>query len=100
MTFRTLLPSVARWCAAGIGIAAVSYGGYVALTWSRYGNTAPPTGSEQDPLLERFIPRYEVVERHQVRVMAPAAVTLAAAREIELQASWLIRTIIRAREVI
>jgi hypothetical protein len=41
-----------------------------------------------------------VVERHHTRVAAPAAVTLAAAEELDLLESGLVRTIIRAREVI
>jgi hypothetical protein len=40
------------------------------------------------------------VERHQVRVAAPAAVTLDAAREVDLQASPVVRAIFRAREII
>ena len=38
-------------------------GGYVARTWRRYGKvdaTLPP-----DPLLDRFIPEYEVREQHE-----------------------------------
>jgi hypothetical protein len=46
------------------------------------------------------MPAYDVVERHHVRIAAPAAVTLAAAREMDLQGSRLVRTIIKAREVI
>ncbi len=42
---------------------------------------------EQDPLLDRFMPSYDVAERHHVRVAAPSAVTLAAAREVKLQGS-------------
>jgi hypothetical protein len=61
---------------------------------------APPSPGEQDPLLDRFLPVYEIVERHQIRVSAPAAVTLDAARDVDLQASPVVRTIIRARELI
>jgi hypothetical protein len=46
------------------------------------------------------MPAYDVVERHHVRIAAPSAVTLAAACEIDLQGSRLVRTIIRAREII
>jgi hypothetical protein len=54
---------------------------------------------ECDELLDRFVPAYDVVERHQIRVAAPAAVTLAAAREQELLQLPLVRAIIRAREL-
>jgi hypothetical protein len=61
---------------------------------------ASPTTEEEDPLLDRFLPVYEIVERHQIRVAAPAAMTLDVARDMELQASPVVRTIIRAREII
>jgi hypothetical protein len=86
--------------AASIGAAAAAYGTYVGIAWHRYGRAAPPSPEEQDHLLDRFMPAYEVVERHGVRVAAPAAVTLAAAREVDLQGSRLVRTIIRAREIV
>lgn len=40
------------------------------------------------------------MERHQIRVAVPAAVTLDAARHVDLQASPVVRTIIRTRECI
>jgi hypothetical protein len=86
--------------AAGIGLAAATYAAYVGIAWYRYGQAAPPSGDEQDSLLDRFMPAYEVVERHHVRIAAPAAVTLAAAREMDLLGSGLVRTIIKARETI
>ncbi len=80
--------------------AAAGYAAYVGIAWSRYGHACPPRPEEQDPLLDRFMPEYEVAERHHIRVAAPAAMTLAAAQETDLQASPLVRTIIKAREVI
>jgi len=80
--------------------AAAAYGTYVAITWYRYGNVAPPAAAEEDLLLNRFLPAYEIVERHRIRVAAPAAVTFDVARDIDLQASPVVRTIFRAREVI
>lgn len=90
----------ARWLAVGLGVAAATYGAYVGITWYRYGDAAARSSEGQDPLLDRFMPTYEVVERHQVRVAAPAAMTLDAARNVDLQQSPLARTIIRAREVL
>src|SRR5690242_18127841 len=90
----------ARWLAIGVGGAVAVYGAYVGVTWLRYGRGAPPRRAEEDPLLDRFIGRYEIVERHHIRVAAPAAVTLAAARELDLQGSALSRAIFKAREVI
>jgi hypothetical protein len=94
------LRRAARWLAVGSGVAAAAYGVYVGLTWYRYGNAAPPTADEKDPLLDRFMPAYEIAERHHIRVAAPAAVTLDVAREVDLLASPVARTIFRAREVI
>ena len=82
------------------GVAAGAYAAYAGVAWSRYGRVSPPRPEEQDPLLDRFMPEYEVAERHHIRVAAPAAMTLAAAQETDLQAAPLVRTIIRAREVI
>ena len=90
----------AKWSAIAFATAAAAYGTYVGITWYRYGNVAPPPPEEEDPLLDRFLPVYEIVERHQIGVAAPAAVTLDAARDIDLQASPVVRTIIRAREVL
>jgi hypothetical protein len=70
------------------------------MTWYRYGDAAPPGPEEHDPLLDRFMPSYDVAERHHVRIAAPSAVTLAAARDVDLQGSPVVRGIIKAREVI
>jgi hypothetical protein len=86
--------------AASVGLAAAAYGTYVGITWYRYGDAPLPNPDEQDPLLDRFMPSYEAAERHDIRVAAPAAVTLAVAREVDLQASPVVRTVIRARELI
>jgi hypothetical protein len=90
----------AKWVAVGLGIATAAYGTYAAITWYRYGNTTAPDHEAADPLLDRFMPSYEIVERHQIHVAASAAVTLDAARELDLLVSPVVRTIIRAREVI
>lgn len=65
--------------------AALGYAGYVAVTWCRYGRTEPGPSPSSDPLLDRFMPRYEVRERHHTRVHAPASVTFAAAKQASLQ---------------
>jgi hypothetical protein len=83
----------------GAALATAAYGTYVGLSWLRYGKPAPPTGDEADPLLDRFIPEYDVVERHSIEVAAPAAITLAAAREQDLGASPVVRAIFKLREL-
>lgn len=56
----------------GIAIAATAYGGYVLLTWLRYGNTRMP---QLETALDRAMPNPEVVERNSAVVEAPASMT-------------------------
>jgi hypothetical protein len=86
--------------AAGAGVAAGAYGVWAATSWRRYGHVPPVTGLEHDELLNRFMPVYDVVERHRIRVAAPAAITLAAAREQELLQIPLVRVIFKTRETV
>ena len=84
---------------AGSAAAAVLAGvGYGVVTWYRYGRTKPASGNGD--LLDRFMPNSEVREGHKVRVAAPADVTFAAARELELNRSPLVRAIFRGRELL
>ena len=93
--------SGARWLATGAGLAAGTYATYVAIAWLRYGRPeAARRPDERDDLLDRFMPGYEVVERHHIRVAAPAALTFAAAREMNLLDSALVRAIVKGRELI
>jgi hypothetical protein len=86
------------WTAAGLGLAAGGYLVYVAAAWSRYGAPAPPRGDERDELLDRFMPDYEVAERHHVRVAAPPELVLEAAAQADLMRSPVVRAIVRMRE--
>ena len=98
MTIRTRTGSAARWLAAGLGVGAGVYAASAGLAWTRYGRPARPTEPERDDLLDRLMPCYDIVERHHVRVDAPPAVTLAAAREIDLFGLPGVRTIFAMRE--
>ena len=79
---------------------AMGYATVVGTTWSRYGHLTSASPDECDPLLDQFMPEYEVAERHHVRVAAPAAITLAAAADTDLQQSRIIRAIFKARELV
>lgn len=81
------------------GSAAVSYAAYAAMSWLRYGHAPRARPEERDALLDRFMPEYDVVARHRAIVAAPADVTLAAARDMDLQQSGLVRAIFRARQL-
>ena len=101
MSVKAHMRSAARWLAAGVGLAAGAYATYVGVAWHRYGhvpNEASP--EEQDELLDRFMPKYEVVERHQIHIAAPADITFAAACEMDLMQSPIIRAIFRTRELV
>ncbi len=89
-----------RTSGAILGLVALGYSGLVAAAWQGYGR--PPRAAaehEADGVLDRFMPAYEIVERHKVGVRASADVTLAAAREQDLQRSAIVRAIFRAREL-
>jgi len=83
--------------AAAAGFAAGAYAAYAAVRWHRYGHVSLAV---DDALLNQFMPTYDVVERHQIRVAASADVTFAAACEQDWQQVPLIRAIFRAREII
>ena len=97
---RARLRTIATWTAVGTGLIAGAYVAYVALTWSRYGRLRPPRRDEEDRLLDQFMPAYDIVDRHRIRVEAPAAVTLAIAREMELFQLPVVRAVVRGRELI
>lgn len=89
-----------RWLGVGVGLAGAAYAAYAGVAWYRYGARKPPHPAELDALLDRFMPVYEVAERHHIRVAAPAAVTLAAAADLDLFGAPIVRNIIRAREIV
>ena len=94
-----VIRTVSRIVVTGLGFAVATYAGTAAFTWYRYGSPPAGTADDMDPLLDRFMPVYEVVERHNVRVRASAAITLAAACEQDLLASPVIRAVFKAREL-
>jgi hypothetical protein len=89
-----------RWTAGGLGLMVMGYATIVGATWSRYGHLTSANPDECDPLLDQFMPEYDVAERHHVRVAAPAAITLAAAADTDFQQSRIIRAIFKARELV
>jgi hypothetical protein len=91
---------VARSAGVAAAVAAATYGGLVAWSWLRFGHARAGRGDGADPLLDQFLPEFDIVERHHVRVAAPAAVTLAAACDLDLEQSALARVIFRAREML
>jgi hypothetical protein len=82
---------------AAAGLSAAAYAACVAVAWSRYGRATVRGEAGADPLLDGFMPDYDVAEQHSVRVAAPAEVTFAAAAEVDIQRSRLIDGLFRAR---
>ena len=73
MRKRSSLRTAAGVLAAGMGVGLAAYGTYAAVSWYRYGRVPPPHDAEYDALLDQFMPAYDVVERHCIRVAAPPA---------------------------
>ena len=96
----TYIRSALKWAAGALGVAAGAYAGYVGVTWLRYGHPAPASADDGDPLLDRFMPVYDVAERHHIHVAASAEITFRAACEQDLMALPGVRVIFRAREVL
>lgn len=99
MQTRTIRRTVAWTATAALGFAAAVYALWAASAWRGYGRPAPPDAAARDPVLDRFMPRYDVVERHRIRVDAPGELTFAAACEQDLTASPVVRAIFRARAI-
>jgi hypothetical protein len=70
---------------------------YFAKTWAAYGK---PRLALTDPLLDSFMPKYEVAETHQTEVAAPAALTYETACELDLLDSRIAGALFKAREFI
>lgn len=73
------------------------YAARALFVWLRFGQ-ASREGA--DPLLDRFLPEYDIVERHHIQINAPAATTFATACAVELEDSPLVRAIIHGRELL
>ena len=87
------------WLMAGAGAAAGAYLAWAGVTWCRYGRVPRADGDERDELLDAFMPAFDVVERHHIRVAAPPAITFEAAGQQDLLGLPLVRLIITAREI-
>ncbi|HKY19898.1 MAG TPA: hypothetical protein VJM31_01650 [Vicinamibacterales bacterium] len=83
-----------------LGAAATSYAGVVGAAWLRYGHAAAPAADEMDPLLDIFMPAYDVAERHHIDVAAPAALTFGALMDMDLERSSVVRAIFKGRQLL
>jgi hypothetical protein len=85
---------------AAASVAATAYAACAGRAWLRYGHPRPPIEGEVDALLDRFMPVYDVAERHRMHVAAPAAITFAASMDMSLDDSLAIRAIFKGRELL
>jgi len=60
MNRKSHLRASARWLAAAVGVTAAAYGAYVGMTGHCYGDAAALSPEEQDSLLDRVMPSYDV----------------------------------------
>ncbi|MDH4065179.1 MAG: hypothetical protein OEW19_12330, partial [Acidobacteriota bacterium] len=58
----------------------------------------PHGNHEPNALLDPFLPTFDVHERHEVRVGAPASITWDAAQSMDFRRSRIVRAIFRSRE--
>lgn len=71
---------------------------YFAKTWLSYGK--PCLRCPGDPVLDEFMPRYEVAELHEITVNAPAALTYETGCDLDLQDSTIAELLFKTRELI
>ena len=86
--------------AALAGAAAASYAGFVGDVGCATATRHAPAADEADPLLDVFMPSYDIAERHHIGVGAPADVTFGALMDMDLEQSLLIRAIFKGRELL
>ncbi|HEU4937387.1 MAG TPA: hypothetical protein VFT39_13080 [Vicinamibacterales bacterium] len=91
---------IVRVAAGTLGLAAAGYAATSAFLWARYGHPPRANDDEEDSMLDRFMPFYEIVERHHTSVDAPAAITLAAAGEQDLMSNPVIRAVFMTRALV
>jgi hypothetical protein len=92
--------SAAKWVAAGVVVAAASYGTLAGVTWIRYGTPNRADAEDADAVLDLFMPNYEVVDRQKIGVSAAANDALSAATELDMESCALVRGIFKGRELI
>jgi hypothetical protein len=98
MKKRSAIRTGVKWLGAGIGLAVGAYASSVGITWCWYGHPKRRvTGEAGESQLDQFIPDYEVVERHGVRVAAPVEIAFQSACEMNIQQSATVRTLFATR---
>jgi hypothetical protein len=89
----------AKVLGASFGAGALGYAAYVAAAWHAYGRMSADGSRAAGDLLDEFMPHFEISERHAVVVAAPAEVTFAAARAMDVNRAPLVRAIFALRSL-
>ena len=89
------MTTVLLWLLVGSLLAYVTY---AVMTWWEFGDHVG--NAPLDPLLDRFIPDWEVAERHETVVQASTDQTYLAIRTLDFEDSWVIRLIFRLRMMV
>ena len=97
---RNLAGRAWRVLALGSGALLAGYGVIAATAWARFGGAHTRRPESVDAMLDRFMPTYDVVERHEVEIDAPAAIVLAAAKTQKLDRLPLVRGIFAMRQLV
>jgi hypothetical protein len=92
---KTKVRNTAVWIAGVIALAEI---GYFAKRWLTFGR--PLKAPFRDALLDSFMPRFDVAERHQTHVDAPADITFDTACTLDLQDSQMSRLLFKGRELL
>jgi hypothetical protein len=95
---RSRLRAATQLLGAGLGVAGGVYAAHAVTTWRGYGRVPAPGPDEDDELLDRVMPAYEVVERHGIHVAAAADVTFESACTMDLFHQPLVQALFTARE--
>lgn len=98
-TSSALIRSAATGAAIVGGAAIAGYVALVATAWGRFGHVHAPA-DWPDPLLDRFMPAFDVVERHTIRIAAPPAIVFRAACNMDLSRPLPTRAIFKTRELV
>src|ERR1700750_514252 len=101
MAPKAWIRSTSRFLLTAAAVYTASYLGYVAYAFLSYGKPRHTlSAKDRDSLLDRVMPTYEVLERHQIAIRAPAKTTFTSACVIDLQRSAIVRSIFKARQLL
>jgi hypothetical protein len=101
MTTNAGIRTTTRFLPSAAGISVVSYLACVANAFVSYGKARHRSiVSRTKFLLDLAMPAYEVMERRQIGIRAPAETAFTSACLIDIQRSTIIRSLFRARELL